>query len=155
MDFYSAYAHGFARIAACTLPVAIADPATNARRILEQARACHEDGVAVAVFPELSMTGYSIDDLFLQDRLLEAVEAGLADLAAGTTDLRPLLLVGAPLVHGTRVVNYARWESPDAFHAMLDNPDAQVHIRTAAAIADEFDPHLYTVESVHHVAPSQ
>ena len=56
---------------------------------------------------------------------------------------------------GTRVVNYARWESPDAFHAMLDNPDAQVHIRTAAAIADEFDPHLYTVESVHHVAPSQ
>ncbi|MBA2952213.1 NAD(+) synthase [Nocardioides sp. MAH-18] len=107
MDFYSAYAHGFARVAACTLPVAIADPAANAQRILEQARACHEDGVAVAVFPELTLTGYSIDDLFLQDRLLEAVETALADLAAGTTDLRPLLLVGAPLVHGTRVVNCA------------------------------------------------
>ena len=54
MDFYSAYAHGFARVAACTLPVAIADPAANARAVLEQARACHEDGVAVAVFPELA-----------------------------------------------------------------------------------------------------
>lgn len=107
MDFYSAYAHGFARVAACTLPVAIADPTANAQRVLEQARACHDDGVAVAVFPELTLTGYSIDDLFLQDRLLEAVETALADVVAGTTDLRPLLLVGAPLVHGTRVVNCA------------------------------------------------
>ena len=48
MDFYSAYAHGFARVAACTLPVAIADPAANARAVLAQARACHDDAVAVA-----------------------------------------------------------------------------------------------------------
>ena len=39
MDFYSAYAQGFARVAAITLPVAIGDPATNAERIIEQARA--------------------------------------------------------------------------------------------------------------------
>ncbi len=39
MDFYSPYAHGFARVAACTIPVAIADPATNARTVVEQARA--------------------------------------------------------------------------------------------------------------------
>jgi hypothetical protein len=51
---------------------------------------------------------------------------------------------------GTRVVNYAQWESADAFHAMLNNASAQVHMRQAAAIADQFDPHLYTVESVHH-----
>ena len=62
-------------MAACTFPVAIADPAANARAILEQARPCHDDGVAVAVFPELSLTGYSIDDLFLQDVLLDGVEA--------------------------------------------------------------------------------
>lgn len=51
---------------------------------------------------------------------------------------------------GTRVVNYAQWETADAFHAMLDTPAAQVHMRQAAAIADRFDPHLYAVESVHH-----
>jgi len=107
VDFYSAYAQGFARVAACTFPVAIADPAVNARAIIEQARECHAEGVAVAVFPELSLTGYSIDDLFLQDVLLQGVEQAIADLVAGTTDLRPVLVVGAPLMHGTRVINCA------------------------------------------------
>ena len=107
MDFYSAYDQGFARVAACTLPVAIADPPANARAVLEQARACHADGVAVAVFPELSMCGYSLDDLFLQDTLLESVEAAVAEVVAGSADLTPVLVVGAPLVHGTRVLNCA------------------------------------------------
>ncbi|MGZ6754488.1 MAG: nitrilase-related carbon-nitrogen hydrolase, partial [Nocardioides sp.] len=107
MDFYSAYAHGFARVAACTVPVAIADPAANARTVLEQARACHEDGVAVAVFPELSLCGYAVDDLLLQDTLLEAVQEALAEVVAGSEDLLPVLVVGAPLVHGTRVTNCA------------------------------------------------
>ena len=107
MDFYSAYDQGFARVAACTVPVAIADPAANARTILEQARACHEDGVALAVFPELSLCGYSVDDLFLQDTLLEGVLAAVDEIVAGSADLLPVIVVGAPLVHGTRVLNCA------------------------------------------------
>ena len=63
VDFASVYAHGFARVAACTLPVAVADPATNAARGARQARACHDEGVAVALFPELCLSGYAIDDL--------------------------------------------------------------------------------------------
>jgi heme-degrading monooxygenase HmoA len=50
---------------------------------------------------------------------------------------------------GTRVVNYAQWDSADAYSRMLANPLAREHMATAAAIADGFDPHLYTVESVH------
>jgi quinol monooxygenase YgiN len=50
----------------------------------------------------------------------------------------------------TRVVNYAQWESAEAFQAMLNNPHAREHIDKAAALAAGFDPHLYTVESVHH-----
>ena len=38
-DFHSAYAQGFARVAACTLPVRIADPAANARAVMEQVEA--------------------------------------------------------------------------------------------------------------------
>ncbi|MFI7462316.1 antibiotic biosynthesis monooxygenase family protein [Nonomuraea sp. NPDC049646] len=53
-------------------------------------------------------------------------------------------------VDGTRVVNYAQWRSADDFHAMLAAPEAQVHMRQAAALADHFDPHLHTVESIHH-----
>jgi NAD+ synthase (glutamine-hydrolysing) len=107
VDFYSAYAHGFARVAAVTLPVAIADPATNAARILEQARALHDDGVAVAVFPELGLTGYAVDDLFLQDTLLDAVREAILDLTVASADLRPVLVVGAPLASGNRVFNCA------------------------------------------------
>jgi heme-degrading monooxygenase HmoA len=49
----------------------------------------------------------------------------------------------------TRVVNYAQWDSPEAFETMLSNPEAQVHMRLAAEIAVGFEPKLYTVESVH------
>ena len=107
MDFYSAYAHGFARVAACTLPVAIADPAANARQVLAQAKECHDDAVAVAIFPELCLTGYAIDDLLLQDTLLEATRRAIDDVVLGSADLLPVLVVGAPLVHGTRVLNCA------------------------------------------------
>ncbi len=107
MEFYSAYAQGFARIAACTIPVAIADPMANARTVLAQVRECHDEGVAVAIFPELALSGYAVDDLFLQDTLLAGVQEALAELVEGSTDLLPVLVVGAPLVHGTRVLNCA------------------------------------------------
>ena len=107
MDFFSAYAHGFARLAAVTMPIAVADPATNVRTVVEQARACHEDGVAVAVFPELCLSGYAIDDLFLQDPLNDAVAAAIEELVAASADLTPVLVVGAPLPYGNRVLNCA------------------------------------------------
>ena len=107
MDFYSAYAQGFARIAAVTLPVHLADPVANAAAVLEQAQACHDDSVAVAVFPELCLTGYSVDDLFLQDTLLATVEEAIAEIVAASADLMTMLVVGAPVVHGNRVFNAA------------------------------------------------
>lgn len=107
MDFYSAYAQGFARVAAVTLPVHLADPLANAAEVLEQARACHDDSVAVAVFPELCLTGYSVDDLFLQDTLLATVEEAIAEIVAESADLMTMLVVGAPVVHGNRVFNAA------------------------------------------------
>jgi NAD+ synthase (glutamine-hydrolysing) len=107
VDFYSAYAQGFARIAAVTLPVHLADPVANAAAVLEQAQACHDDSVAVAVFPELCLTGYSVDDLFLQDALLATVEEALAEIVAASADLMTMLVIGAPVVHGTRVFNAA------------------------------------------------
>ncbi|WP_353509024.1 NAD(+) synthase [Intrasporangium sp.] len=107
MDFYSSYAHGFARVAACTLPVAAANPASNADELIEQARLCSEEGVALASFPELSLTGYSIDDLFLQDPLLDATEEALARVVEASADLLPVIIVGAPLLKGSRVFNCA------------------------------------------------
>src|SRR3984957_7597571 len=80
MDFYNAYSQGFARVAACTHRASIGDPAANADSVLRLARQCHDDGVALAVFPELTLSGYSIEDILLQDVLLDAVEHALVVL---------------------------------------------------------------------------
>ena len=107
LPFESLYRHGFARVSACTIPVAVADPDTNADAVLGAARECDVDGVAVAVFPELCLTGYAIDDLVMQDPLLDAVEAAVARIVAASAELLPVLLVGAPLRHRNRLFNCA------------------------------------------------
>ena len=49
----------------------------------------------------------------------------------------------------TRVVNYAQWDSAEAFFGHAGQPRCpRAHVG-AAQIARAFDPHLYTVESVH------
>jgi NAD+ synthase (glutamine-hydrolysing) len=106
-DFASAYRHGFARVAAGTLPVAAGDPARNAEAIVEQVRLRHAEGVAVALFPELSLSGYAIDDLLLQDVLLDEVDRAVVTVATATKTLLPVVVVGAPLRHGNRLFNCA------------------------------------------------
>ncbi len=107
LPFDSVYRHGFARVAACTVPIRVADPAANAASVLAEARLCDADGVAVALFPELCLSGYAIEDLVLQDALLDAVEEAVEQLVAASVDLMPMLVVGAPLRHRNRVYNCA------------------------------------------------
>jgi NAD+ synthase (glutamine-hydrolysing) len=107
MDFYNAYSQGFARVAACTHHAAIGDPAANAESVLRLARQCHDDGVALAVFPELTLSGYSIEDILLQDVLLDGVEEAVREVVAASTDLLPVLVVGAPLRYRHRIYNTA------------------------------------------------
>ncbi len=107
MDFYSAYRHGFVRVAACTHHTTIGDPAANAESVLRLARACHDDSVALAIFPELTLSGYSIEDILLQDALLDAVEEALVEVVAASAVLLPVLVVGAPLRRGHRIYNTA------------------------------------------------
>ncbi len=107
LNFWSIYQHGFARVAACTGHTVIADPHSNAEAVLRQARRCAQEGVAVAVFTELGLTGYSIEDLLLQDAVLDEVEEALRAVVAGSADLLPVLVVGAPLRHRHRVYNCA------------------------------------------------
>src|SRR6476646_5676527 len=107
MDFYSAYGQGFVRVAACTMHTAIGVPATNAESVLALARECHDEGVGLAVFPELTLSGYSIEDILLQDALLDAVEDALLDIVTASAELLPVLVVGAPLRYQHRIYNTA------------------------------------------------
>jgi NAD+ synthase (glutamine-hydrolysing) len=106
-EFRSIYRHGFARVAACTTRCTLADPMANAAEIVDVARACDQRGVALAVFPELCVSGYAISDLLQQFTLLDAVEAAIGTLVEASTNLLPLLLVGAPLRHAGALYNCA------------------------------------------------
>jgi len=105
--FYSLYTHGFVRLAVCVPHLRVADPKFNSERTIALAKEASAMKVAVALFPELGISAYSIDDLFQQDALLEATLAGIGEIAAASRDLTPLLLVGAPLRFEQRLFNCA------------------------------------------------
>ena len=107
IEFRSAYDQGFARVAAVTLPVVLANPAANAAAVIERARALSDDGVCLAAFPELGLTGYSVDDLLLGDVLLDEVLAAIEAIRAASAELLPAIVVGAPLREGNRLYNCA------------------------------------------------
>ena len=107
MEFRSVYDQGFARIAAVTAPVAPANPAKNAQTTIDLLQEAQAQGVAVAVFPELNLTGYAIDDLFLQEVLLEQTLAAIESVRQASAELTVMAVVGAPLRQGNRLYNCA------------------------------------------------
>ena len=105
--FHSIHTHGFVRAAVCTPTVRPGDPGFNAAETL---RLAHEGDVAscdLMLFPELGLSAYAIDDLFLQDVMTKRVEAEIEALARATAHLKPVLIVGAPIVHNGRLYNCA------------------------------------------------
>ncbi len=103
--FNSIYTHGLVRVAAAAPSVALADPATNARSVIETARLAHRQGVALVVFPQLTLTGVTAGDLLADGTVLAATLAGLEEVVAASSDLLPLLVVGAPLVFEQELYN--------------------------------------------------
>jgi NAD+ synthase (glutamine-hydrolysing) len=88
---------GFFRIATAAPPVHIADPAANALEIAAWATKADAAGASLVVFPELSLTGYTCEDLFLSSDLLDRSDAALASLAHATASLEAVIVVGLPL----------------------------------------------------------
>jgi NAD+ synthase (glutamine-hydrolysing) len=105
--FHAIHSHGFVRVAACTPAVAVGDPGFNAAETLALAREGHARGCDLMLFPELGLSAYAIDDLFLQDALLRRVESEIAGLVAASQDLAPVLIVGAPVEHSGALYNCA------------------------------------------------
>jgi len=105
--FNSLYTHGFVRVAACAPVVVPANPDANADAILKFWREADAERAALLLTPELSLSGYAIDDLLLQQPLLDAVEAAIAKLKAESERLFPILVVGAPIRSREAVYNCA------------------------------------------------
>ena len=100
--------HGFLRVAAACPMLRVAEPAYNAGRILGLLKQAEAEGVHVAVFPELSLTGYTCADLFQQSLLLQGALDALASLvAAGRAAFSGVAVVGIPLAADDQVFNCA------------------------------------------------
>ena len=106
-NFNSIYSHGFVRVAVCVPHVRVADPEYNAGHTSALAARASEAGAAVALFPELGISSYAIDDLLQQEALLDGVLAGISRIAEESRLLTPVLLVGAPLRFENRLFNCA------------------------------------------------
>lgn len=105
--FQCLYRQGFARVAACTLPVRLADPLANAEAMLSVWRSCASDGVAIAAFPELGLVGYSIEDLLFQQVVLDHVEQAVAWLLEESRDLMTVGIIGGPVRYEGALYNCA------------------------------------------------
>ncbi len=98
---------GFIKIACATPELRVADCDFNTDKIIELIREAHSHGVKIVCFPELSVTGYTCGDLFLQDALLESVKENLLRIARETKDLEIISIVGAPLKTNNKLYNCA------------------------------------------------
>ena len=107
VPFESLYAHGFVRVACAVPRVRLADPTANAGHIIELGTRAAAAGALVVVFPELSLSAYSNDDLFQQRALTDATLAALERITEASRDIAALLVVGAPLVAEQRLFNTA------------------------------------------------
>lgn len=107
LPFNSIYAHGFVRTAVCLPFVRVADPVFNAERTIALARRASESNAVVALFPELGLTGYSCEDLFQQEALLDGAVNAVARVLEASRELAPVILAGAPLRFEGKLFNCA------------------------------------------------
>lgn len=96
-SFFNLYSHNFLRVAVAIPRVRVADPAYNAAETIAQMRDAASRNAVLAVFPELGLSGYSAEDLFHQQALLDGAEAALAEVVRASAGLQIASVVGVPV----------------------------------------------------------
>lgn len=100
--------HGYVRVAAYTPQIKVADPMYNTEQIISLMQKAYADSVKIAVFPEMCITGYTCNDLFLQETLLEGALKGLENIAGKSAECQGMLVfVGLPYEHNGKLYNVA------------------------------------------------
>ena len=99
--------HGFVKTAAITPKIKVADPEYNAGEIIRRMNEAVKQGAKLIVFPELCLTGYTCNDLFLQELLLRRAREQLKRIAEATEGQDALVFVGLPLAKDHKLYNVA------------------------------------------------
>lgn len=98
---------GFIKVAAATPKIKVADPAYNTEEILKIIDETEKKGASILVFSELTISGYTCGDLFLQQPLLTECKNQLLRITKATKDKDMLVVVGCPLVVNNKLYNCA------------------------------------------------
>lgn len=99
--------YGFIKVASAVPSVKVADCKYNVEQIEQLIILAEGQGVEIIVFPELSLTGYTCQDLFRQNLLLETTESAMLMLLDFTRQLNIISIVGLPIAVGDLLLNCA------------------------------------------------
>ena len=99
--------YGFIKVAAAVPAVKVADVEYNVQEMEKLIAMAEDEGVEIMCFPELSITGYSCQDLFKEQLLLSKAEEGLMMLMSFTRKLNVICVVGMPVQAGGLLLNCA------------------------------------------------
>ena len=98
---------GFIRVGAIVNKLALANPLKNAEVIIKEIKKAETLGVSIVTTPELSLTGYTCGDLFLQEQLLDDSIKALEKVLNETKDIDIISILGMPLRHDNQLFNCA------------------------------------------------
>ncbi len=98
---------GFIRVGAASIHTKIADCISNTEQIIKMMRTASKNQTKILVFPELAITGYTCEDLFFQDRLLNEALQQLKNIIAASESLDLLTVVGLPYIFNHKLYNVA------------------------------------------------
>ena len=99
--------HGFVKAAAVTPKIKVADPEYNGEEVCRKLEEAYGRGAKIIVFPELCLTGYTCEDLFHQEILLEGARKALGRVKETTAGKDALVFVGLPITRDGKLYNVA------------------------------------------------
>ena len=99
--------YGFYRVACASPELKVCDCSFNSEKIVDAVRQADSEGCLLVVFPELSVTGYTCGDLFLQTELQRAAVNALEFIARKTASTSAVILVGLPVSVDSAIYNCA------------------------------------------------
>ena len=99
--------NGFIKVAAAVPQVRIADCRYNTEQVEQIMARAEGMGIKIVCFPELNLTGYSCQDLFLQQILLDEAEASLLRLMEFSRNLNVTTIIGVPIAYSGTLFNCA------------------------------------------------
>ncbi len=98
---------GFIRVGAANIHTKIADCISNTEQIIKMMKKASENQTKVLVFPELAITGYTCEDLFFQERLLNEALNQLKNIVEASESLNMVTIIGLPYMWNHKLYNVA------------------------------------------------